>query len=79
MSRWDKIIELINIMECDDTLSTIDKKDIKCLCYAPNMRHDAWIFRYMGVLVCLLDLGNGHWVFHTVADCIDYLFARFWR
>lgn len=66
--KWKNIDELswrINEDSHDDDycLSQLEGfgKELRCLCYAPNIGYYTWIFSYKGTLVALFDGGNGWW------------------
>ena len=76
-SKKQKIIELISYISEDDTLdSCVADKNIKVVCYAPHISYFAWIFNYEGVLVSLIDMGNGHYAFYKSVTNFDVLRAQ---
>ena len=73
--KWQKVRELIGHVAEDSTLDNC-YKDLKCLCYAPNVGFRAWIFKYKGLLVSLWDLGNGHYNFDSIVSHWDLFVAK---
>jgi hypothetical protein len=75
--KWKHFFEVIEFIDDDDTLSQVDKRQIKCVTYAPNIGYHSWIFRYKGTPIVLFDAGNGHYGLESIATNIDILVARF--
>ena len=76
MSRkWEIITELIEKMDADDMLNTVEKRFIGKILYAPHIGYRAWIFHYKRIPVCLWDQGNCHYEFHSAVSRLDVLIA----
>ena len=75
MRKWEKITELIDFIEKDDTLDNC-AKHLKSLGRAPSVSYRGWFFKYKGELVVLFDAGNGHYRFISSASYIDVLISR---
>lgn len=73
--RWIVVEELEEHLQKDPCLDNIDKSQISCICYAPNIGYRSWIFRYKGVYVALFDCGNTYYSFHTVVSRCDVVIA----
>ena len=78
--KWKNIEELrMKIVE-DSTLSKC-YEDLECISYAPYFGYRAWIFKYKGTFVCLWDMGNGHYDFHSAVTWedvfINWLLVKF--
>lgn len=74
--KWDNLNRLYRLIFIDDTLSRCEEGSIRKVTYAPNIGYNAWIFRYKGTPVCLFDMGNGHYSFHSAVSWIDILVAK---
>jgi len=73
--KWNILSELDEHLSIDPCLDDIDRRQINCICYAPNVGYRSWIFRYKGVFVALFDVGNGHYSFHTAVTMYDVFVA----
>lgn len=74
--KWRCVRELILQLEKDDTLGSLCRDVLKCCEHAPNIGSCIWIFKYKGILVSLVDRGNSHYGFHSVATRFDLLIAK---
>lgn len=74
--KWKNLNRLYRLIFIDDTLGRCEEGSIRKVTYAPNIGYNAWIFRYKGTPVCLFDMGNGHYSFHSAVSWIDILVAK---
>lgn len=75
LRKWKNVSELCERIVEGDMLDQCCK-DLACITYAPNIGYRSWIFKYKQTLVCLWDLGNGHWGFHSVVTHADLVVAK---
>lgn len=73
--KWKNVGELVRLINNDDGLENIDGCHMSKVRYAPHIGYNIWIFRYKGTPVCLWDMGNGHYAFHSAVNHIDILIA----
>lgn len=73
--KWKNIAELCNKIAEGSTLDNC-YKDLKRISYAPNIGYRCWIFSYKRTLVCLWDMGNGHYDFYSAASWLDLIIAK---
>lgn len=74
--KWNNINELIEKIAADDMMDNCRGCFTGEATYAPNIGYRAWIMKYKGTPVCLWDMGNGHYSFHSAVSWIDILVAK---
>lgn len=73
--KWKQLIEFIEHIERDDTL-TLCCKDCKKLTYAPNLGYHTWIFKYKDIMVALHDASNGHYAYLDKVGIVELVMAK---
>ena len=75
--KYRNVSELIREMQFHfDEIDEMLGRDLKKVCYAPNVGYRSWIFEYKGTYVALEDYGNGFWGFYTTVGLLDVVVAR---
>ena len=78
--KYRNVSELVREMQFHfDEIDEMVGRDLRKLCYAPNVGYRSWIFEYKGTYVALEDYGNGFWGFYTTVGLWDLLVARVWN